>query len=145
MNQVAKSTKNTCVIEWIDFGMFPGGLLFIQGFKYKEVVKHLKKEKANEWLIPFQRQEDIFEDGRWTTVRCVDEGRESYFIILPDACDLTNLDHVVSLAHECLHICQLFLPQLAINRDEEYECEAYFHSYLMKKIITAIKGEGPLE
>jgi hypothetical protein len=36
-----------------------------------------------------------------------------------------------TLAHEMLHVCQEFLPQF-LDRDEEMEAEAYFHSYLME-------------
>jgi hypothetical protein len=35
-----------------------------------------------------------------------------------------------TLAHEVLHLCQEFLPNF-LNRDEEMEAEAYFHSHVM--------------
>lgn len=43
----------------------------------------------------------------------------------------SNPHHMRTLAHEMLHVCQELLPQF-LNRDEEMEAEAYFHSYLME-------------
>jgi hypothetical protein len=42
-------------------------------------------------------------------------------------------ENMKTLAHEMLHVCQEFLPQF-LNRDEEMEAEAYFHSYLMQNV-----------
>lgn len=43
----------------------------------------------------------------------------------------SNPEHMRTLAHEMLHVCQEFLPQF-LDRNEEMEAEAYFHSYLMQ-------------
>jgi hypothetical protein len=59
-------------------------------------------------------------------------------MILPKSFDHTNYEHMITLAHECLHVCQAFLPKY-LNRDEEQEAEAYFHSYLMRQIVEFIK------
>jgi hypothetical protein len=42
-----------------------------------------------------------------------------------------NPENMRTLAHEVLHLCQEFLPQF-LDRDEEREAEAYFHSYVMQ-------------
>jgi len=42
-----------------------------------------------------------------------------------------NPENMRTLAHEVLHLCQEFLPQF-LDRNEEREAEAYFHSYVMQ-------------
>jgi hypothetical protein len=44
----------------------------------------------------------------------------------------SNPENMRTLAHEVLHLCQEFLPSF-LNRDEEMEAEAYFHSYIMQQ------------
>ena len=51
-------------------------------------------------------------------------------VILKYGFSPSNPDNMRTLAHEMLHVCQEFLPQF-LNRDEEMEAEAYFHSFLM--------------
>lgn len=51
-------------------------------------------------------------------------------VILKYGFSPSNPENMRTLAHEMLHVCQEFLPQF-LNRDEEMEAEAYFHSYLM--------------
>ncbi len=45
-------------------------------------------------------------------------------------------ENMTSLAHEVLHLCQVFLPQF-FERDIEMENEAYFHSRLMREIYMS--------
>ena len=54
-------------------------------------------------------------------------------LISPDF-DFSNTEDMITLAHECLHLCQRLLP-IYLNRDEEMEGEAYFHSYLMREAV----------
>ena len=55
-------------------------------------------------------------------------------IILKHDWDPKNPYNIVTLAHEVLHLCQEYLP-IFLDRDEEHEAEAYFHTHLMTKII----------
>lgn len=48
-----------------------------------------------------------------------------------------NPEHMITLAHEILHVCQRVLP-IYLRRDEEHEAEAYFHSHLMRKVIEML-------
>ena len=63
-------------------------------------------------------------------------GNKARIVILKYGFDPSNSSHMITLAHEMLHVCQEFLPQF-LNRDEEMEAEAYFHSYLMEKTCDA--------
>ena len=60
-------------------------------------------------------------------------------MVLPKSFDSSNYEHMITLAHECLHVCQAMLPKY-LNRDVEEEAEAYFHSYIMISIVELIKN-----
>ncbi|MBL8000181.1 MAG: hypothetical protein JNL32_16280, partial [Candidatus Kapabacteria bacterium] len=59
------------------------------------------------------------------------------FIVLPNGFKGTKVDWC-ALAHECVHICQFILSNM-LDRDKEVECEAYFHTYLMRMIVDTIE------
>jgi hypothetical protein len=52
-------------------------------------------------------------------------------VILKYGFSPSNPRNMQTLAHEMLHVCQEFLPDF-LNRNDEMEAEAYFHSYLME-------------
>ena len=51
--------------------------------------------------------------------------------------DLSNPESMITLSHECIHICQRILP-IYLNRDVEHEAEAYFHDYLMREAVRIV-------
>jgi len=57
-------------------------------------------------------------------------------LISPDF-DSSNTEDMITLAHECLHLCQRILP-IYLDRDQEHEAEAYFHGYLMRECLKII-------
>ncbi len=58
-----------------------------------------------------------------------------YMICLKKGFDPTNPEDMITLSHEVLHLCQNFLSKF-LNRDEEQEAEAYFHSHIMRFICS---------
>lgn len=138
--------KPTKIIETIDFGCYPGRLMYTQGFSHKEVLKELKKAKALEWLEGFKDTKVHYDDDvagvaiKRVVTDCPKKGdiKELYYIIMPNGCNTKNSNNLVTLAHECLHICQLFLPEI-LDRTQEWEAEAYFHSYIMDKILKILE------
>lgn len=62
-----------------------------------------------------------------------DKGCKARAIILKYGWSPYEPTNMRTLAHEMLHVCQEFLSQY-LNRDNEMEAEAYFHSYLMESI-----------
>ena len=60
-----------------------------------------------------------------------------YFIIFMEVFDFSDW-HYIKLAHECLHICQFFLPTVS-QREQEHECEAYLHTHLMQQALNALR------
>ena len=45
-----------------------------------------------------------------------------------------------TLAHECLHITQFMLPEI-LDRNREYECEAYLHTHIMEQALNKLRGK----
>ena len=117
------------------------------GTKFKN-LKDIKKhyEWVNEHLDTFDKLQKDFEKldqhgvGGSNGIYAYYElksypGTKARIVILKYGFDPANWKHMTTLAHEMLHVCQEFLPQF-LNRDEEAEAEAYFHSYLMEKAYT---------
>jgi len=63
-----------------------------------------------------------------------------FYIILTEEFDFSDYAYC-KLAHEVLHICQFILPDI-LNRDREYECEAYLHTHIMMQCLNQIRGNG---
>lgn len=152
---------NTCVMDSIVLGPYSKErLLVVSGFNYQDVlvwfndsygvpptqnlhgIKKFYQEK-NEWLEFLKNNQDELDgfdkDGtaKGNAVYCYTKAKSKNFmmrlIILRYGFKATDPENMRTLAHECLHVCQEFLPQF-LNRDEEMEAEAYFHSYLMESI-----------
>jgi hypothetical protein len=108
--------------------------------------KHVRKMWTN-WNKLFNQKElasrlDEVESKVYTTRGSVfyDMGTDypCLLMVLGSDFDCTDYEDLITLAHECLHVCQRILP-IYLTRDEEHEAEAYFHSHLMRKIIEMIK------
>lgn len=136
-------------------------LMFIKGCDYDEVVawfkehcsktpeKKLSKIKHHyawyeEYLDFFSKiKEEIntANEGKSTVVghylskelKC-EPGNKIRLILLRDDWEPSSPNHMITLAHEVLHLCQEFLPNF-LNRDEEHEAEAYFHTYIMHWVV----------
>lgn len=139
--------KSFKVLTWIDTGIFPASIMFCSGFSYKEMTLLLKKKKASDWLLGI-RDDEVFlkKEGTWGVgmKRTIENkklktSKVLYYIIIKDF-DFSDGDYC-KLAHEVLHICQFFLPDV-LNRDDEHEAEAYLHTYVMGKCLRAIRGNA---
>ena len=133
--------KSKYHIQYIDSGIFPATIMFIVGYSYKEVLCHLKKTKAEEWHCGIQGHEKLF-NGKSFAIRTDiinAKGKEKtlFYIGFNDLFKFTDFDYI-ALAHECLHICQYFLPD-ALDRNKEHEAEAYLHSHLMKQCLEILR------
>ena len=64
-----------------------------------------------------------------------DSEKEDYYImVLREGFNPHDPENMTSLAHEVLHLCQIFLPKF-FDRNLEMENEAYFHSHIMRQIF----------
>lgn len=130
-------------LQYLDTGIFPATVLFSCGFTYEEIIKLLKKSEAKDWLDGFQGGETKQIMECWCAMRRDIENtktgeKKTMFYIIIDGFDFSDMDYC-KLAHEVLHICQFFLPD-ALDRNKEYEAEAYLHTHLMKQCLNHIRG-----
>ena len=136
-------------------------LVVVKGYTYEEVVDWFKDifsttDKKNltqirEHFIWYHSSLDCFRLSRDELDNAMDEkctlqghyvsgklancpGEKFRLLILKKELDFKDPHNVATLAHEVLHLCQEFLPRY-LDRDEEHEAEAYFHTYIMTKII----------
>lgn len=136
--------KTTKVISWLNMGSFPGYTMFILGFSFDQVKKHLKKKKATEWLDAFEWAiKENTGSGCWANQMTLENKKtkvvKQYFIIYLPSFDFSDYAYA-KLAHECLHICQFYLPDI-LDRNKEHEAECYLHTHLMMQIMKEIRGE----
>lgn len=136
--------KKVDIISWINTGIFPATIMFVQGFTYEKVVAYLKKEKAEVWQLAFEDCKDVAATGCWfASKRTLDHKangkRVCYFIVINGYFDFSDYDYC-RLAHEVLHICQYMMPDF-LNRMQEHEAEAYTHTHIMQQCLKKIRGE----
>jgi hypothetical protein len=137
-----KKTKQFKGLTWLNFGIFYGGIVFCHGLSNEEILADLTKVKATEWKDAFNYANKSKEFSNWcaSTTTCTIKGKEKVFsfIVIKEQFDFSD-EHYAKLAHEVLHICQFTLPDY-LNRDREYECEAYLHTHIMTQCLKAIRG-----
>lgn len=139
--------KSDKMIYWLDTGIFTATVMFSVGYKYEEIIAYCKKKKAIGWDIAISQDSDrrLIESGNAFGLKRTLENTKTgktvtyFFIILTEQFDFSDWA-MVTLAHECLHICQFMLPDM-LDRDREYEAEAYFHSYLMTECLKRLRGK----
>lgn len=129
------------IIQSIDFGIFPGFCLFAYNYSYDELIKALNKKPENGWAKAISTDRELIEGGsyfalRRTLVHPKHREKDYFYIIITEEFKFTG-DEVCKLAHECLHICQFYLPAI-LDRDREREAEAYFHTHIMKQCLKAM-------
>lgn len=134
--------KSPKVIHYIPFGIFPAGVSFCCGFTYDEIIGQLKKEKCQEWITPIEGEREFIDSRSWkalhrTVENTVTKQQRSYFyLIIPERFDFTPYSYC-KLAHEVLHICQFFLPDV-LDRNREIEAEAYLHTHIMTECLKIL-------
>lgn len=138
-----RKNKTVRVLHWIPMGMFPATLCFSSGFSYEELVDLLKKKKSNDWLSALEGNPIHKEAGNCGSQVTMEnlktkEAIRYYFVIMKSPFEFSDRNYCV-LAHEILHVCQFFLPTI-LNREKEYESEAYLHTYLMEQCLKSIRG-----
>lgn len=136
--------KNLKLLHWLNHGSYPGYTVLILGFKFDEVKRLMRKKKAMDWLDAFEwtiKQQS--EKGCWvqkTTLENLKTGEvKHFFFIYLHSFDFSDYAYA-KLAHECLHFCQFFLPDI-LDRNKEHEAECYLHTHMMMQCLNAIRGK----
>ena len=134
--------KQYKVLHWFDAGIFPVRIMLSIGFRYDEINKMLKQKKATDWQLGIEDDKTLIDSGKnfalHRTLHKKDGNTDLFYIIFTDCINFTEYDYL-KVAHEALHICQFMLP-LMFDRQREYECEAYLHTFIMKEVLKAAKG-----
>lgn len=131
----------TKTIKWIDFHLFPTSVMLSCGYSYQELLSKFGK-KYPTWIKPLDEHQELFETcwgfvhrERWKDKDGVK--KEHYWLIIANPFDFSD-ESMCNLAHEVLHVVQFVLSD-KINRDDEVEFEAYFHTYLMIECLKALR------
>gem|GEM_PF-4654130 len=130
------------VMETLNFGSFPGKIMFTSGYSFKEICRELRKQKCLDWLECFKQTEYLFEPtcAGFASTRTLEVDGEEYtfnFVCLRDEFDFSD-DHHATLSHEIIHICTHQLKDL-LNIVKENEAFAYTHTHILKQCYTALR------
>jgi hypothetical protein len=135
--------KSFKLLEWIPMGCFPGYLMFNYQFKFKELMVELENLEATEYIRAFQDEQKRI-DSTWCVMSREFEntvtGEKVTYIMLniPDEFNFQEPYDYCKLAHEIVHVCQFHLPPI-LDRNVEIEAEAYFHTFLMERVLNLMK------
>lgn len=131
------------IIHWLNSGIFPASILFSVGFTYDEIIKYCNKVKAHGWTLAISEDKELLNSGKnfalKRTVTNNKTGKEVdyFYIIFLERFDFSDWS-MCKLAHEVLHICQFMLPDI-LNRNKEFECEAYLHTHIMEQALKIMR------
>lgn len=138
--------KTIKVLDWLNTGIFPASILFSSGFSFKELCEELKAQNAVDWLEGISGDEEKFTNANVAgfaaqrVLRRKDGKTKSFlYLIFPREFNFTDREYCI-LAHEILHICQFYLPDL-LDRDSETEAEAYLHTHIMEQCLTVLRNK----
>lgn len=131
--------KEFKILDFINFGNYPGYCMVSFGFNYEEICRILKRKKADGWLRGIADEKDLFESTSYLACHremCNPATKEkaNFYYIFFKECFTPTPDNIIYLAHECLHITQYYLPRV-LDRNKEHEAEAYFHTHLMRQCL----------
>ena len=119
----------------INFGIFPGKCHFDVGWTFEDA----QKELTDEWIAGVETFPEFFTGyrARWVTLDNKETKEEvKLFYIHLDSFKYQDIDYI-RLSHEILHIVNFHLKDI-LNRDEEFEAEAYLHTHLMQQCLDII-------
>ncbi len=139
------AVKSKKVIGTIHCEMFSSVILLCYNVRQQEILKKLLSwdKDVRYWHDGIKNEVNHFEKPSWGFVlkRIVTRGKDEktlFYLVIKNKFRFDDFDYC-SLAHEVVHLCQFILPDI-LDRDREIEAEAYFHSYLMTKVLDAIRA-----
>ena len=136
--------KQDKCLNFIDFGIYPGYCCFSNGYSYEELIEELKGYKGpnDQWALAIRDDRNLIENGNYLALHRIIEKKDKkvnyFFIITKDLFKFTDYE-IIKLAHECLHICQFSITDF-LDRNREYESEAYLHSHLLKQCLSILRS-----
>jgi hypothetical protein len=144
---MSKKKKIVKLIKCFRMGSFPPMIMFCIGFSGKEIMQHLKKQKAKDWLAGIKGEEDYIDRCKYVAMHREIISTETerptkqlYYLIFTEPFMFTD-DSYSILAHEVLHITQFALKDI-LDINNEIEAFAYTHTFVMNKCIELIRGKS---
>jgi len=135
-------------IKYIPFEIFAGGIGFVVGYNHKEATAEIDRMlKAKEWTnkdfkLAWKDVELDYDAtaGQLSERSIQVNGKHKYYIYFLWQKEFSFKDErdYITLAHELIHLNQHLLHKHA-DREIEHEFEAYFHSYMMRKCLEALR------
>lgn len=139
MAVVKQKRPHKAIIQPLNFGIFYGHCMFACGFEADDILKITSKWKGDraDWHKCLVVNDDIHA-SKYVAMHRELNGKHYYYIIYKPHFRFTDDDYL-RLAHEVLHICQFYLPDV-LDRNREIEAEAYLHTHLMQQCLTHIRN-----
>lgn len=130
------------VLSTLNFGSFPGKIMFSAGYTFDEVCEELKKQKCWGWLEAFKDCKNLTEpdvSGFASKKIVTNKGKEFEFcfVFLRDVFNFSDRHHTV-LSHEVIHICTHNLSPM-FNIVKENEAFAYTHTHILTQCYKVIR------
>lgn len=126
-------------LGYLNTGIFRPIILFSCGYDFDEIIDVLKKTGAEEWIGGIKDERNFIQKGHAYAMQREVDGIFYYYIIIRDSFDFED-ESYCTLAHEVLHIVQFVLLDI-LDRDREFECEAYLHTHIMSQCLQQIRGK----
>lgn len=129
----------------IDPGIFPFKVLVVYNVDFEGWKKESKKfspgfQKAmSDKQIKgfFKSAKGFYLYRRFKNFGPEDNDSWVHAIFLPDKFERKNYE-IGIISHEVTHLCQGYFEDIRLSRNEEQECEAYFHGFMVEKILDFI-------
>lgn len=127
-------------INWLNFGIFEGNVLFVCGFTFEEMLRHFKRTKTPDgWVATFESTKNLWDASSWGFVSKREmEGKTYFFLVLKKRFDFKDDSHA-KLAHEIVHLASFHLIDL-LDPMKENEAFAYTHTYLMRQCYKILRN-----
>ena len=120
----------------INFGIFPGIISFTCGYTIKQIKKIYNGQGCKDWTAALKDVE-LVDSCLGMAMHRIHKGSNYWYCILRDPFTFTDQE-MVTLSHEVLHLVQFRLNGV-LDRDREFECEAYLHTHIMTQILDQLR------
>jgi len=128
-------------VDWIRFGIVPGGLLLIWDHDTREERIKCADELGDDYkaAVLDTVNTDAISEAKYLTRKMVMENTESketrivFLMFLPKYKDTGEFHKII--AHECVHLMDFMLEDICSN--QEHEFRAYFHTMVMGAVMDS--------
>lgn len=126
-------------IAFLDFGSFPGVVMFTVGFTYEEVLG-ISKKRYKDWVDAVKMMEDIYKEKNcgFASKRTVN-GIKHFFLVLTANFDFSDESHT-TLSHEAIHLISFQFELLGVDPIQENEAFCYTHTHILNQCYKTLRS-----